>query len=130
MIRTAPPGRGKAEPTIALINIVFLMLIFFLIAGTLAPPMDRDVALVSTRDLDGQEPPDTLVIRADGTLYLRGIELTSVEAFVDRLSDEDRSALRIVPDRDLPARTLIGHAREMRGLGAERILIVTERGLE
>jgi biopolymer transport protein ExbD len=43
--KTARQGR---EPTIALINIVFLMLIFFLVAGTLAAPLDKELKLVST----------------------------------------------------------------------------------
>ena len=33
------------EPTIALINVVFLMLIFFLVAGRIAPPLDADLQL-------------------------------------------------------------------------------------
>ena len=40
MIRVRLRQRSqKAESTVALINVVFLMLIFFLIAGTLAPRM-------------------------------------------------------------------------------------------
>ena len=53
--------RKKGEPTIALINIVFLMLIFFLVAGTLAQPLDGDLELVATSDLEGREPPEALV---------------------------------------------------------------------
>ena len=57
----SPPAK-KPEPAIALINIVFLMLIFFLIAGTLAPPLDKDLTLVRTAGLEGREPPDALVL--------------------------------------------------------------------
>lgn len=32
--------KSEREPTIALINIVFLMLVFFMVAGTLAAPLD------------------------------------------------------------------------------------------
>lgn len=128
-LRPAKDPNGK-EPTIALINIVFLMLVFFMIAGTLAPPIYRDVTLVRTADLDPRDPPDTLVVRADGTLWLRGIELTSVGAYMERLSDEDRSSVRIVPDRDLPAKTLMSHVQTMRAEGAERVLLVSERVLE
>ncbi|MEX0279340.1 MAG: ExbD/TolR family protein, partial [Ruegeria sp.] len=39
MIRYARP-RHKRDSTIPLINVVFLMLIFFLIAGTIATPLD------------------------------------------------------------------------------------------
>ncbi len=123
------PSRSR-EPTIALINIVFLMLVFFMIAGTLAPPMDRSLSLVRAADLDPRDPPDTLVIHSDGTLWLRGIELTSVSGFMERLADDDRSAVRIVPDRELPARDLMRHVTEMRALGAERVFLVTERALE
>lgn len=40
--------KRKMESTISLINIVFLMLIFFLVAGQLAPPADKEVDLVET----------------------------------------------------------------------------------
>ena len=98
-------ARRKPEPTIALINIVFLMLIFFMITGTLAPPLDKSLTLVRASDLDPRDPPDTLVIHADGRLFLRGIELTSVEAYMERLTDDDRSAVRIVPLAATPPAT-------------------------
>ena len=130
MINPSPNPKPTREPTIALINVVFLMLVFFMVAGTLAPPLDRDVSLVQVQALDGREPPDTLVIHKDGTLFLRGVELTSPEAFMERLTDDDRRAVRIVPDRDLPAHILVAHARAMQVEGAERVRVVTERGLE
>ena len=67
--------KKKAEPTIALINIVFLMLIFFLVAGTLAQPLDGELELIETNALDGREPPDALVINAAGDLSYRGTAL-------------------------------------------------------
>ena len=42
--------RPTREPTIALINIVFLMLIFFLVAGTLARPLERELRLVQAQE--------------------------------------------------------------------------------
>lgn len=52
-----PRQRSKREPTIALINIVFLMLVFFMVAGTLAQPLDPELKLVKTEELDGIAPP-------------------------------------------------------------------------
>lgn len=118
------------ENTIALINVVFLMLVFFMIAGTLAPPLDPELSLIKAEDLEGRAPPDTLVIRADGTLWLRDVELTSPAAFLDRLPDVDRSAVRIVPDRDLPAVKLMEISDALREGGAERVLLISERGLK
>lgn len=124
--------RRKGEPTIALINVVFLMLIFFLIAGTLAPPIDRDVTLVKVAEIAGREPPDALVAHADGTLTFRGnaVDAGAVPELVGETSSEGVRSLRIVPDRDLPARQLIELGDELRRAGADRVFIVTARGLE
>ncbi len=123
-------NKSKREPTIALINIVFLMLVFFMVAGTLAQPMDKDLNLVRTADLEGRPPPDALVIRADGTLSYLGVELTSPDAYMPRQNDVASPDVRLVPDRDLPADQLVRIARELRALGAGRVMIVTERGLD
>lgn len=122
-----PARQTRREPTIALINIVFLMLIFFLVAGTVAQPMDRGVRLVRTADLDGSAPPDALVLHADGRVTWRGETVDSADAASLALLD---GTVRLVPDRALPADRLIAFGRAMRSAGAESVLIVTERGLE
>lgn len=122
--------RRRSEPMIALINIVFLMLIFFLVAAAIAPPLDRGVALVRADRVEGRAPPDAAVIRADGTLVYRGAEIGSEAYLAARLSESaDRVALRIVPDRDLPAARLVAIAADLRRAGADEVWIVTERGL-
>ncbi|WP_147112499.1 biopolymer transporter ExbD [Tateyamaria sp. syn59] len=122
--------RQTREPTIALINIVFLMLVFFMVAGTLAPPLERDLSLVRTDDLEGRAPPDALVIRADGEMLYRGTAQVDVAAYVEGLDPEAREEVRIVPDRDLPAADLVTLGRELRRAGAGRVIIVTERALQ
>ncbi|MCR8546707.1 biopolymer transporter ExbD [Salipiger sp. P9] len=123
--------RPQSEPTIALINIVFLMLIFFLVAGTLAQPLDPALRLVSTRDLDGSPPPpDALVVHPDGALSHKGQVVDTPETFLAALAPEARATVRLVPDRDLPAADLVAVARALRAGGAERVLIVSERVLQ
>ncbi|MEL7164981.1 MAG: biopolymer transporter ExbD [Pseudomonadota bacterium] len=126
-VRTA---RSKREPTIALINIVFLMLVFFMAAGTLSPPLDGDLALVNTDDLDGRPPPDTLVVHSDGRLSYRGTKQLDAAFYVASLEPEALVEVRVVPDRDLPAAQLVMLGRDLRRAGAQRVIIVTERGLE
>ena len=128
MIRKPRP-RSQGEPTIALINIVFLMLIFFLVAGTLARPLDTQLTLVRTADLAGTAPADALVIHADGRLTWRGAETASPEAFFAAQPPESRALVRLVPDRDLPATDLLRIGRALRAAGAARVVLVTERGL-
>ncbi|MDG4649652.1 biopolymer transporter ExbD [Roseibacterium sp. SDUM158017] len=119
---------------IALINIVFLMLIFFLAAAAIAPPLDGDVRLVRAERLEARPPPDAAVIRSDGTMVYRGDRVTPEAYLAARLAEGDggndgAAVLRIVPDRDLPARDLVALASALRGAGAGEVRIVTERGL-
>ncbi len=125
-----PREKSRREPTIALINIVFLMLVFFMVAGTLAQPLDRDLKLIRTADLEGRAPPDALVIAEDGTLTYRGVQILSADSFLLRLEDRAQADIRLIPDRNLPAQDLVRITRELRGAGAGRVLIITERGLE
>ncbi|KIC08740.1 biopolymer transporter ExbD [Leisingera sp. ANG-M1] len=129
-MRIKPPAAAQKEPTIALINIVFLMLIFFMIAGTLAVPLDKDVTLIEAKNLERREPPDALVVHADGRLTLRGEVLADAAAYAAVLSDDEREAVRIVPDRDLPARDLVKLGNALRAAGAKRVLLVSERALQ
>ena len=125
------PRRPKTErePTIALINIVFLMLIFFLVAGRLATPPDKELRLVKTADIEGTAPSDALLLHADGRMTNRGTEIDSASAFLADLPEEHRRRVRLVPDRDLPAATLIAVGRALREAGAQQVVLVTERGI-
>lgn len=125
MIR--PPRQNRRrDPSIALINVIFIMLIFFLIAGTIAPPLDTDLQLVDTSDLEGREPPDALVLRQDGTLSFRGM-LIDPETYMNTYND---GPVRIVPDRNASGVRVIEVSSILRALGAASIILVTERALE
>ncbi|MCV3274012.1 ExbD/TolR family protein [Roseobacter sinensis] len=121
--------RQTREPTIALINIVFLMLVFFMVAGTLAAPTETPVSLVRTAELEGLAPPDVLVIHADGEMQYGRDTVSDLEAFYEGLPNAARSQIRLMPDRAAPAHELIGVAGQLRSLGADRVLIVTEQAL-
>lgn len=135
MKRRGGHKRKAAEPTIALINVVFLMLIFFLIAGTVAPSLDDKLQLVNVEGLDGRPPPDTLILHADGQLSLRGDILLPDGINISDLPDVEKDddgqiALRLIPDRDVPAVILLDVTDQLRQAGATQIWLVTERGLQ
>ncbi|MEP3633508.1 MAG: biopolymer transporter ExbD [Shimia thalassica] len=121
-----PPPRKKRDSTIPLINVVFLMLVFFLIAGTVAPPLDPDLKLVQTSDLEGKEPPDALVLHADGSLSFRG-QPTAADMHV---ATHGSGPTRIVPDRNVPASRLMEITGDLRRAGATSVILVTERALQ
>ncbi|MFU8823845.1 ExbD/TolR family protein [Yoonia sp.] len=126
-MRLAPAPRTKPEPTIALINVVFLMLVFFLVAGQVARPADREVTLALADVASARVPDDALVLRADGAILWRGVE-TSVDNFALAQINETEP-LRILPDRNLPARDLIAVAAALRAATGNDVRLVTEKGL-
>ena len=115
----------KRDPSIALINVVFLMLVFFLIAGTIAAPLESDLELVETAGLEGREPPDALVLSADGTLSFRGAA-TDAQQYMQGHGD---GPVRVVPDRNSSGQDLIALSSELRRNGASSVILVTERAL-
>ncbi len=125
MIRYAQKPR-KRDPSLALINIVFLMLIFFLIAGTIAAPLDPELKLVETSGLEGREPPDALVLRQDGSLTFRGTQIDPSQY----MAGHSAGPVRIVPDRNANGLRMMEVSRTLRNLGATSVILVTERALE
>lgn len=121
--------KSQREPTIALINIVFLMLVFFLVAGTIARPIDKDLKLVKTADLEGAAPANAMVIHPDGAISVYGETVSDAKTALAKLDYQD-GTVRIIPDRDLPATDLVRLGAQLRGAGAERVVIVTEKALE
>nr|WP_103333830.1 biopolymer transporter ExbD [Pseudotabrizicola formosa] len=125
-MRLAAKPRQPSEPTITLINVVFLMLIFFLVAGQVAAPVDRDIQLIDAAALATRAPDDALAVRRNGTTLWRD-EPISPEAFAAARIAEGADVLRLVPARDLPARDLVRIATALRLAGASEVRLVTER---
>jgi biopolymer transport protein ExbD len=117
----------RLDGSVALINVVFLLLIFVLAVGTLAPPLDGRVTLPSGADLAATAPPDALVVTADGALRHRGMP-SAAGAYWAALRAEGGTVARLAPDRDAPAERLVELAATLRAAGAERVVIVAARG--
>ena len=119
-------ARRRPDPTITLINVVFLMLTFFLIAGTVAPPLPAQVQLVRLADTAPLVPPDVLVLEAEGGILWNG-QPADLAAYAAALP-EPRIA-RVLPDRAAPAPALVALARDLRAAGASEVRLLTERAL-
>ncbi|WP_412050743.1 ExbD/TolR family protein [Hoeflea sp. Naph1] len=134
MIRIPPHLKPrKQESTIALINVVFLMLIFFLIAGSLAPPADRQVDYIASEREDSVPPPDMVFVRSDGTVSWRGepvdptAHVADWKAILSLDEGQEMAPLRIAADRDLSALELLKLLTTLRSGGIDEIVLVTER---
>lgn len=98
------------------------MLIFFLLAGTLAKVAPGDIRLVSLSDGEMVPPPDALVISPDGTILRDGAPVALEAALAGH-----EGPLRLMPDRDLPAVDLARIAAQARGAGVGDLRILAER---
>ena len=125
-------AREKPEGVVALINVVFLLLIFFLLVGTLSPAADLAVEHPETADSPaGRAPAYALYAAASGDLSYRGeaVALDRLDAAV--ASDAERpddEPLSLVMDRALPARDVGAILAALSRGGIERVRLVTLRG--
>lgn len=123
--------RAERENTIPLINVVFLLLVFFLVAGTLSAPRDTGVDLATAEGFDPAAlDPRSIYVDATGALRVGGAEtdVAGALARVTAAGDGDSDgALTLVPDRDLKASVLLGRLAELRQASDRPIRILTRR---
>ncbi|MFW6076109.1 MAG: biopolymer transporter ExbD [Hyphomicrobiales bacterium] len=128
------PSGSPVEPTLALINVVFLLLLFFVVTGTIVYQHDRSILPPTSLLLNpGKAPIDAVYIDAEGTLSFRGQPQGAAEiarALRAAQTDEDEAIARtvqVVADRELRARTLLATVRELKDQGLHSLSIVTVR---
>ena len=128
------PAGSPVEPTLALINVVFLLLLFFVVTGTIVYQHDRSILPPTSLLLTpGKAPADAVYVDAEGALSFRG-EPHDAAAIARLLQaerqGEDSDAARtvqLVADRSLNARTLLGIVQDLRDQGLHSLSIVTVR---
>lgn len=109
------------EATISLINIVFLMLIFFLVAGTLATQPPESVNPITLSSVEGTIPQDAVIIYEDGRIFYQGLFYAQAEIAV-LFSEQD--SVRLWVDRATPAAAIIGLSEAMSAQGVKEFLLV------
>jgi biopolymer transport protein ExbD len=120
--------RDSEANLIPLINIVFLLLIFFMLAGRLAPT--ELMALEPPRsDSLRSAPVTTLVVLVDqgGQIRLEG-ETLDEETLMDRIAlhlADGPQSLQIKADAGLDAIQLLELLEQMRAAGAEELDLLT-----
>ena len=123
-----PQTSRLAEPFVPMINVVFLLLIFFLMTAQIAPPEPFEVAPPVAAD--GQAPAaDTVLYLSEGGelgfAELRGAEAT--RAAMEAAGAAGQSSLRLRVDGGAEAGMLAKAALAIAEAGASRLEIVTAR---
>lgn len=120
---------------ISLINIVFLILIFFLIASIIRPFSAKDIELVKSLSKDKYtRHAQTLVIDKTGNLIINGTPtdpqdlLTMLgKGMVIPEGEQGEARLNIIADQSLPSGILLDHLKTIQSLKFASIKLVTER---
>ena len=126
-----PQQRRPYEAIVPLINVVFLLLIFFLLAGTMGPTDPVNVTLPSGQlDDRNTRQPATIYMEKDGFVWL-GKAFVAPEAagfmlksFLDQ-ANTDRVAVKV--DEAAPADALLTLMEGLRVANVKEVTILTER---
>lgn len=118
--------RVQREPTIALINVVFLILIFFMVAGTLSKMPHAAFEVVASKEPGAQASGDVLVVAADATIVIDGRSYADARAAI-AASPALRDAARVLPASALPGQQLLRVLHDLRQAGAQRIALIAEQ---
>ena len=126
-----PPPRRRHDFTLTMINIVFLLLLFFLTTGSLTNREEAQSAIPVTRNLPLERlPRPLLLLQDDGALFLDGKPVPE-----NAIADEARRAveaaqadtmLSLLTSPDMPAGPLLALAEKLRTSGLA-VQIVTLR---
>jgi biopolymer transport protein ExbD len=120
--------RPDIEPVLPLINVVFLLLIFFMIAGRLAPGLPADLSPPESEVASGDtNEPIRLVVDSDGGLFWQG-EPMALADMPDRLDgiSKDRP-VQLLTDGAIPVALLRPALSALRDAGITDVLLVTRR---
>lgn len=125
-----PPARSRrGENVIPLINVVFLLLIFFMIAGSLSrTELFRVDPPASMSEAPLPPDPTRVLLAADGRLAVQG-EPVSLEDLPRALETADGGspAVEIKADQATPVTRLMTVLKVLRQSGVDEVELVTAR---
>lgn len=127
-LQQPPSHRPDIEPVLPLINVVFLLLIFFMVAGRLAPGLPADVMPPKSTVASGDSnQPIRLVVNRDGRLFWHD-EPMALADMPDRLDgiSKDRP-VQLLTDAEIPVSLLRPALSALRDAGITDVLLVTRR---
>jgi biopolymer transport protein ExbD len=134
-----PSRETRDDHLIPLINVIFLMLIFFMIVGRIAPSEPLTVEPpISEQGREGDDQARVLLIGPDGGIALDGELITRaalgerIAAWVTETRDPTASRmtkLTLKADASVRAGALRETLDLLRAAGVERVSLVTARGL-
>lgn len=122
-----PLAHRRADSSLALINVVFLLLLFLLVAGTLRPPLPEDFEWAETQSESGEgDIQNSLVLTRSGSLWFAGAELD--EQGLSRYLSEAPGRIEnmsVQVDRRAKMEAVAGLAQQLRAAGVKNLSFIT-----
>ncbi len=133
-------GRSRRKLTlnlIPLVNVIFLLLIFFMLAGTIRSPQPFDLVTPEsqagdTQDIEPRFPPLDIAVGRRGQVAVNGKEISRhalSEALGEHFSTHPSLAVTFKVDARADTGDMIDVMKELRAAGATLVLLET-RGPE
>jgi biopolymer transport protein ExbD len=123
-----PERRRRPETIIALIDVVFFLLVFFMLVGRMDATAPFEVLPPVARS--GSDMPGggvTVSIAADGRLALDGVgreRAALLDALAEALREAPEVLVRINADRGAELRRVLPLVGEIEALGAREVVLV------
>ncbi len=118
------------DGTLPFINVVFVILIFLLMAGTIAGTDMREISPAVAHDSDLSSPPeDAVYLHADGKVRWSGTsyDISALEAALAATDVAHLRHMRVYADRDADARAAVELIGLLRRTGAQNVVLVAAR---
>ncbi len=121
----------------SLIDVVFLLLIFFMVSTTFDTTSQLKIKLPEASENTNQKPAQklTLLIDAEGKFYLNARELTNsksatLEAALERALEGTKRPIVIQSDAGSPVQSLVTAMDVVGQLGLPQVSVATTRPIE
>nr|WP_163849867.1 biopolymer transporter ExbD [Pseudooceanicola aestuarii] len=121
-----PPRKPRAESIVPMINVVFLLLIFFLMTSELSPPEPIEVTPPNAKGEDAEAAQAVLFLGPEGDLAFR--ELTGPAALAAFAAEAGaagtQQAPRLRADAKAPATQVAAVLRDLAAAGLSSVALV------
>lgn len=125
MMLHSPPKRRPRESVVPMINVVFLLLIFFLMTAQIPPPDPFDLTLPEASAKDPAEGQQILYISADGQMAMGDLQGEEVLDAIPALAAGE--TLMIRADRAVAASQIAALLPRLAARGMRHVALVSER---
>ncbi|SUZ32336.1 hypothetical protein ROE7235_02092 [Roseibaca ekhonensis] len=131
MQRLSLPRHETRKPdfSLAMVNIVLLLVLFFIVVGAPADPAERDIRLPEVRDLPIEALPRPLLRLTSGDGLVLDGQIVARTALISAIRQGDGpQMLHLLVARDHAARAVLALSAELGAAGAQVKLVTVRSG--